>query len=74
LPSILDVLTTSIDIMQVRISRSRMAGEPPDLIVAPRLAHFRMLDFQRAGEAIQEGHRAVQRVAHNLAELNHAAT
>jgi NTE family protein len=71
MPSILDVLTTSIDIMQVRISRSRMAGEPPDLIVAPRLAHLRLLDFQRAEEAIEEGRRAVQRVAHNLAELNH---
>ena len=71
MPSILNVLTTSIDIMQVRISRSRMAGEPPDLIVAPRLAHLRLLDFQRAEEAIEEGRRAVQRVAHNLAELNH---
>lgn len=71
MPSILNVLTISIDIMQVRISRSRMAGDPPDLIVAPRLAHLRLLDFQRAAEAIEEGHRAVQRVAHNLAELNH---
>jgi len=69
MPSILDVLTTSIDIMQVRISRSRMAGEPPDLIVAPHLAQLRLLDFQRAKEAIEEGHRAVQRVAHTLAEL-----
>jgi NTE family protein len=69
MPSILDVLTTSIDIMQVRISRSRMVGEPPDLIVAPRLAHLHLLDFQRASEAIEEGRRAVQRVAHILADL-----
>jgi NTE family protein len=74
MPSILDVLTTSIDIMQVRISRSRMAGEPPDFIVAPRLAHLRLLDFQRANEAIEEGKHAVQRVAHNLAELNYRAS
>lgn len=73
MPSILDVLTTSLDIMQVRISRSRMVGEPPDLIVAPRLAHLRLLDFQRAEEAIEEGRRAVQRVAHNLAELIHGS-
>jgi NTE family protein len=70
MPSILDVLTTSLDIMQVRITRSRMAGEPPDLIVAPRLAHLHLLDFQQADEAIEEGRRAVQRVAHNLAEFN----
>jgi NTE family protein len=69
MPSLHDVLTTSIDIMQVRISRSRMAGEPPDLVVTPRLGHLRLLDFQRATEAIDEGRRAVQRVAHNLAEL-----
>ena len=52
---------------------SRMAGEPPDLTVAPRLAHLRLLDFHRAKEAIEEGRRAVQRVAHNLAEFNHEA-
>ena len=73
MPSILDVMTTSLDIMQVRISRSRMAGEPPDLIVTPRLAHLRLLDFQRAEEAIEEGHHAVQRVAHNLADIHHEA-
>jgi NTE family protein len=73
MPSILDVLTTSIDIMQVRISRSRMVGEPPDVIVAPRLAHLHLLDFHQAKEAIEEGRRAVQRVAHVLAELSHEA-
>jgi NTE family protein len=70
MPSMLDVLTTSINIMQVRISRSRMAGEPPDLVVAPRLAHFGLLDFHRAKEAIEEGKRAVERVAHNLPALS----
>ena len=60
LPSILDVVATSINIMQVRISRSRMAGEPPDAIVAPRLAHLGLLDFHRAKEAIEEGERAVE--------------
>jgi NTE family protein len=69
MPSMLDVLASSINIMQVRITRSRMAGEPPDLTVAPRLAHLGLLDFHRAREAIEEGHRAVERVAHNLAVL-----
>jgi len=70
MPSLLDVLASSIDIMQVRIARSRMAGEPPDLIIAPRLAHVHLLDFHRAKEAFEEGHRAVERVAHNLAAFN----
>lgn len=60
LPSILDVVATSINIMQVRINRSRMAGEPPDAIVAPRLAHLGLLDFHRGKEAIEEGERAVE--------------
>lgn len=66
IPSILDVLSSSLDIMQVRISRSRMAGEPPDLIISPRLGHLRLLDFHKAEEAIEEGRRAVQRVASTL--------
>ena len=70
MPSIVDVLTTCMDIVQVRIARSRMAGEPPEVAVAPRLARLRLLDFHRAKEAIDEGHRAVERVAHNLAVLN----
>ena len=60
LPSILEVITTSLNIMQVRICRSRMAGEPPDAIVAPRLAHLGLLDYHRAREAIEEGERAVE--------------
>lgn len=60
LPSMLDVVASSINIMQVRISRSRMAGDPPDVIVAPRLAKLGLMDFHRAKEAIEEGERAVE--------------
>jgi NTE family protein len=73
MPSVLDVLSACMDIVQVRIARSRMAGEPPELIIAPRLARLRLLDFHRAKEAIEEGHRAVERVAHSLAVLNEQA-
>ena len=59
-PSMLDVIASSLDIMQVRITRSRMAGEPPDVMVAPRLAHIGLLDFDRADEAIHEGERAME--------------
>jgi NTE family protein len=65
-PSMQDVLFSSIDIMQDRITRSRMAGEPPDLIVSPRLAHLHLLDFHCAREAIEEGRRAVAAILHNL--------
>lgn len=57
-PSMLDVMMTSVNIMQMRITRSRMAGDPPEMVVAPRLAHLGQLDFHRAKEAIEEGRRA----------------
>jgi NTE family protein len=73
MPSILDVVATSMDIVQVRIARSRLAGDPPEVTVTPRLAGLRLLDFHRAQEAIHEGHRAVERAAHNLAALKDGA-
>ena len=73
MPSIPDVLATCMDIVNVRIARGRLAGEPPEVLIAPRLARLRLLDFHRAQEAIDEGHRAVERVAHHLALLNEGA-
>lgn len=60
MPSLLDVVMTSVNIMQMRITRSRMAGDPPELVIAPRLAHLGLLDFHRAKEAIDEGYAAAQ--------------
>ncbi len=74
MPSVSKVLASSINIMQVRIARSRMAKEPPDLVVAPRLAHLGLLDFHRAKEAIEEGKRAVERVSHKLPSLRDQAS
>jgi NTE family protein len=59
-PSLLDVVMTSVNIMQMRITRSRMAGDPPELVIAPRLSHMGLLDFHRAREAIDEGYAAAQ--------------
>ena len=69
LPSMRDVVASSINIMQVRIARSRLAGDPPDVIVAPRLAHLGLFDFHRTREAIEEGRHAVEAVRHNLQAL-----
>jgi NTE family protein len=60
-PSLLTVLATSINIMQVRIGRSRMAGDPADVLIAPRLAHLGLMDFHRGEEGIAEGRAAVER-------------
>lgn len=65
-PSILEVLSRSLNIMQLRISRSRMAGDPPDILIRPSLPDIDMLDFHRAGECIAEGVEAVKRMESQL--------
>ena len=60
LPSIMEVISSSLNIMQERISRSRMSGDPPDVIVTPRLAQLGLLDYHRSKEAIAEGQRAME--------------
>jgi NTE family protein len=66
MPSLLDVIASGLNIMQVRISRSRMAGDPPEVIIAPRLAHLSLLDFHRAAEAIEAGKSATAAVIQAL--------
>jgi NTE family protein len=61
-PSLLSSIAQSIDIMQVRISRSRLAGEPADILIQPRLGGMRIFDFHRAAPAIEEGRAAVERM------------
>jgi NTE family protein len=68
-PSVVDVVAASINIMQVRITRSRLAGEPADALIKPRLAHFALLDFHRAQEAIEEGEAATERAMPQIKSL-----
>lgn len=68
-PSMLDVLTTSLNIMQVRITRSRLAGEPADVLVQPRLSGIAAMDFHRGAVAAAEGERAVERALPLLEDL-----
>lgn len=65
-PSLFGVMVSSLGIIQDRISRSRMAGEPPDVHVTPRLGHIGLLEFERAAEAIAEGEAALLRALPDL--------
>ena len=60
-PGFFDVVASSVNIMQDRITRSRMAGDPPEVTLIPLLEDFALMDFHRAGEAIDEGYRLVER-------------
>ncbi len=59
-PGFFDVVAASINIMQDRITRSRMAGDPSEVTLIPLLEDFALMDFHRAGEAIEEGRRLVR--------------
>lgn len=65
-PGLFDVLAGAINIMQDRITVSRLADHPPDVLITPRLAHIGLLEFDRAAEAIEEGREAVRRAAQDL--------
>jgi len=59
-PTYFDVLANSINIMQDQITRSRLAGDPPHVMLMPRLRHIGLLEFNRAAEAIAEGEACVE--------------
>ena len=63
IPSIFEVFTTSLDIVEQRVARSRLAGEPADVLITPLLPDFATMDYHRAKEAIAEGRTAVERMA-----------
>lgn len=62
-PGLFEVMASSINIMQDRITKSRMAGDPPDVLLSPRLGKLGLLEFDRAEEAIAEGCESVHRMS-----------
>lgn len=68
-PGLFDVIAASVAIMQDRITRSRMAGEPPDIMITPRLSHIGLMDFDRADESIPEGRKATRRQRTEIEKL-----
>ena len=50
------VMVQAFNIIQDRISRARLAGDPPDLALHPRLNDIGLSEFHRAGEAIERGY------------------
>lgn len=58
-PGLLDAIAGSINITQDRITRSRMAGDPPDVLLSPHLSSIGLLEFYRGEEGIEEGVKCV---------------
>ncbi|MFI5018086.1 MAG: patatin-like phospholipase family protein [Dongiales bacterium] len=68
-PSLFGTMTQSLNILLDRVTRSRLAGEPPDVSISPRLGHIGLLEFDRAAEVIAEGEAATERTLAELGEV-----
>jgi NTE family protein len=73
-PGFSTVMVESFNIMQDRLTRMRLAGDPPDVHITPRIGHIGFLDFHRAAEAIEAGQAATERsldsITESIAALN----
>ena len=67
-PSFSTVMVESFNIMQDRLTRMRLAGDPPDVHITPRIGHIGWLDFHRAAEAIAVGQAATEKALDSITE------
>jgi NTE family protein len=58
----------AFNVMQDRITRARLAGDPPDVLISPRLGNVGWFDFHRAKDAIDVGAEAVERSMESIHE------
>ncbi len=67
-PGLMSVMVNAFDILQDRIMRSRLAGDPPDALVQLKVGKIGMFEFHRADELIALGRETVRRAAAEIAE------
>jgi NTE family protein len=67
-PGISSVMVDAFNIMQDRITRARLAGDPPDMLITPRVGQIGWFDFHRAAELIDHGARATERALDSIQE------
>ena len=68
-PTAMEIMTTSIQVLENRLKRNRMAGDPPDILLQPFCPQISTLDFHRAAEAISAGSLAVEKKMDELLPL-----
>ena len=68
-PTAMEIMTTSIQVLENRLKRNRMAGDPPDILVQPFCPQISTLDFHRASAAIAAGQLAVEKKMDELLPL-----
>jgi NTE family protein len=73
-PGFSTVMIESFNIMQDRLTRMRLAGDPPDVHITPRIGHVGWLDFHHAAESIEVGRvateKAIESINQSIADLS----
>jgi NTE family protein len=67
-PGFSTIMIESFNIMQDRLTRMRLAGDPPDIHITPRIGHVGWLDFHHAAEAIEVGRSATEKAIGSIEE------
>jgi NTE family protein len=70
-PGLPTVMVEAFNVMQDRITRARLAGDPPDVLISPRLGGIGWFDFHRAGQAVDIGTEAAEKA---IDAVNEAVT
>ena len=68
-PGLSSVMVEAFNIMQDRITRARLAGDPPDVLISPRIGRIGLFDFHRAEEAIKIGAEAAEKALEPFDEI-----
>jgi len=67
-PSLFGVMVSALGIMQDRMTRSRLAGDPPDIHIKPQIGHIGLLEFEKAEELIALGEEAAEKAIPEIKE------
>jgi NTE family protein len=67
-PGLPTVMVEAFNVMQDRITRARLAGDPPDVLISPRLGGIGWFDFHRAAEAVEIGSEATTKALDAVSE------
>jgi NTE family protein len=67
-PGFSTVMVEAFNVMQDRITRARLAGDPPDVLISPRVGAIGWFDFHRADALIAAGREAAERAIEPIAE------
>jgi NTE family protein len=68
-PGLSTIMVEAFNVMQDGLTRARLAGDPPDILISPRLGRIGLFDFHRAAEMIDLGAEAAEKALEHVDEV-----